>query len=110
MSAAERTHKVAFCQEFGGTAVASSVQATVTFTQLISEGFLGTNVLRDFGASEVTVFLNATNAFPGMIQMDALMPDGSHTTLLSDGSVQGFAKSRFQEYEQNTKLHPTPHD
>ena len=66
--------------------------ATVTFTQLISEGYLSTNVLRDFGASEVTVFLNATNTSPGMLQMDALMPDGSHTSLLSDGSAQGLTK------------------
>jgi len=70
---------------------------TVTFSQLIAQGYLGSNVLEKFGASEVTVFLNADETHPGMILMDALMPDGSHTTLLSDGSVAGFAKSRLQQ-------------
>lgn len=70
---------------------------TVTFSQLIAQGYLGSNVLEKFGASEVTVFLNADETHPGMILMDALMPDGSHTALLSDGSVAGFSKSRFQQ-------------
>lgn len=70
---------------------------TVTFSQLIAQGYLGSNVLEKFGASEVTVFLNADETYPQMFLMDALMPDGSHTTLLSDGSVQGFSKSRFQQ-------------
>ena len=70
---------------------------TVTFSQLISQGYLGSNVLKSFGASEVTVFLNADETHPQNFLMDALMPDGSHTTVLSDGSVQGFSKSRFQQ-------------
>jgi hypothetical protein len=70
---------------------------TVTFSQLIAEGYLRTNVLQDFGASEVTVYLNADETSPQMPLMDALMPDGSHTHLMADGSVQGSSKSRFQQ-------------
>jgi hypothetical protein len=70
---------------------------TVTFSQLIAQGYLSSNVLARFGASEVTVFLNADETHPDMFLMDALMPDGSHTTLMSDGSVIGFSKSRFQQ-------------
>jgi hypothetical protein len=69
----------------------------VTFSQLIAQGYLSSNVLARFGASEVTVFLHADETHPDMFLMDALMPDGSHTTLMSDGSVQGFSKSRFQQ-------------
>ena len=61
---------------------------TVTFTQLITEGFLSTNALKDYGAAEVTVFLNATTPSPQTVLMDARMPDGSHAALLGDGSVQ----------------------
>jgi hypothetical protein len=71
--------------------------AKVKFSQLISEGYLDTNVLRKFGASEVTVYLDADQTPPQSFLMDALMPDGTHTTLLSDGSVQGFTKSRLQQ-------------
>jgi hypothetical protein len=71
--------------------------ATVTFSQLIAEGYLGTNALKEFGASEVTVYLDANETQPQSFLMDALMPDGTHTTALSDGSVQGFTKSRFQQ-------------
>jgi hypothetical protein len=71
--------------------------ATVTFSQLISEGYLGTNALKEFGASEVTVYLDANETRPQSFLMDALMPDGTHITALSDGSVQGFTKSRFQQ-------------
>jgi len=70
---------------------------TVTFSQLIAQGYLGSNVLEKFGASEVTVFLNANETDPQMFLMDALMPDGSHTVALSDGSVQGFSRSRYQQ-------------
>ena len=66
---------------------------TVTFSQLIAQGYLGTNVLEQFGASEVTVFLNANETYPQMFLMDALMPDGSHTVAMCDSSVQGFSKS-----------------
>ena len=69
--------------------------ATVTFTQLIAEGYLGSNVLRNFGASEVTVYLNANPNSPQTFLMDALLPDGTHTTLLSDGSVQQFSNTRL---------------
>ncbi len=70
---------------------------TVTFSQLIAQGYLASNTLQRFGASEVTVNLNADETHPQMFLMDALMPDGSHTTALADGSVQGFSKSRFQQ-------------
>ena len=70
---------------------------TVTFSQLAAQGYLRANVLERFGASEVTVFLNADHAYPQRLLMDALMPDGSHLALTSDGSVQGFSKSRFQQ-------------
>jgi len=70
---------------------------TVTFSQLIAQGYLDSNVLEKFGATEVTVFLDADETHPSMFLMDALMPDGTHTTLLSDGSVQGLTKSRFQQ-------------
>jgi hypothetical protein len=74
---------------------------TVTFSQLIAEGYLGSNVLSDYGALEVTVNLHASESTPRMFLMDALMPDGSHTVLLSDGSVQGFGKSRFPQAASN---------
>jgi hypothetical protein len=70
---------------------------TVTFSQLIAQGYLGSNMLEKFGASEVTVFLNADENHPQLFLMDALMPDGSHVVAMSDGSVQGFSKSRFQQ-------------
>jgi len=70
---------------------------TVTFSQLIAQGHLGSNAFEKFGASEVTVSLNADDASPQMFLMDALMPDGSHVALLSDGSVQQFSRSRFQQ-------------
>jgi hypothetical protein len=70
---------------------------TVTFSQLIAQGYLASNILQRFGASEVTVNLNVDETHPEMFLMDALMPDGSHTTALADGSVQGFSKSRFQQ-------------
>lgn len=70
---------------------------TVTFSQLAAQGYLRANVLERFGASEVTVFLNADQTYPQRFLMDALMPDGSHLALTSDGSVQGFSKSRFQQ-------------
>ena len=69
---------------------------TVTFSQLIAQGYLSSNVLENCGATEVTVFLNA-ETHPQMFLMDAVMRDGSHTTLMSDGSVQGFSKSRFRQ-------------
>src|SRR4029077_18766237 len=50
--------------------------ATVTFGQLISEGYLSTNVLRKFGASDVTVYLKFDESSPQMFLMDAVMPDG----------------------------------
>jgi hypothetical protein len=59
---------------------------TVTFSQLIAQGYLG-----------FTVFLTADDTSPQVFLMDALMPDGSHATLLSDGSVQRLSKSRFQQ-------------
>jgi hypothetical protein len=71
---------------------------TVTFSQLIAQGYLGSNVLENFGASEVTVFLKADEIYPQRFLLDALMPDGSHTALVSDGSVQGISKSRFQQF------------
>ena len=81
---------------------------SVTFSQLIAEGYLGSNVLQEFGASEVTVFLNGNETSPQMILMDALMPDGSHTVALSDGSVQGFSNSRFQQAVQTNGGSATP--
>jgi hypothetical protein len=69
-----------------------AVPPTVTFTQLTAEGYLSPNVLKQFGASEVTIYMNFTNPTPQAFVMDALMPDGTHTTLLTDGSVQGFPK------------------
>jgi hypothetical protein len=70
---------------------------TVTFSQLIAQGYLGSNALEKFGASEVTVCLNADDASPQTFLMDALMPDSSHVALLSDGSVQQFSRGRFQQ-------------
>lgn len=70
---------------------------TVTFSQLIAQGYLGSNVLHEFGASEVTVFLNADETHPQMVLMDAQMPDGTHTALFSNGSVQGLTNNRFQD-------------
>jgi hypothetical protein len=61
----------------------------VTFSQLIAEGFLPPNALKDFGASEVTIRLRPDARSPQGVLMDALMPDGTHTTLLVDGSVLG---------------------
>ena len=81
---------------------------TVTFSQLIAEGYLDSNVLEKFGASEVTVFLNADARYPQSFLMDALMPDGSHTTLLSDGSVQGSSESRFQQFAPTNGGPATP--
>jgi hypothetical protein len=66
-------------------------------SQLIAQGYLASNILQKFGASEVAVNLKADEAYPQMFVMDALMPDGSHTTALADGSVQGFSKSGFQQ-------------
>ena len=70
---------------------------SVTFSQLIAEGYLGSNVLRDFGAVEVTIYTKADESRPQMFLMDALMPDGSHIAALADGSVAGFSPSRFNE-------------
>jgi hypothetical protein len=69
---------------------------TVTFSQLVSEGYLRTNILRDFGAAEVTVYLQADQHNPQMFKLDALLPDGTHTVLFSDGSIQGFSPDKFQ--------------
>jgi len=66
-----------------------SLPTTVTFSQLIAEGHLEPNALKRIGASEVSVFLRSEDGSPRMYLMDALMPDGTHITLLSDGSVQG---------------------
>jgi hypothetical protein len=81
---------------------------TVTFSQLIAQGYLRANVLEKFGASEVTVFLNANETSPQSFLMDALMPDGSHTTLMSDGSVQGFSKGSFQQVAATNRGPATP--
>jgi hypothetical protein len=70
--------------------------ATVTFSQLIAEGCLRPDALNDFGATEVTIHLHPDPRSPQMVWMDALMPDGSHATLLGDGSVQGFSGTGFQ--------------
>ncbi|MGA2866238.1 MAG: hypothetical protein ABSF95_17330 [Verrucomicrobiota bacterium] len=70
---------------------------TVTFHELIAQGYLASNVLQKFGASAITVHLNAVETSPEMLLMDAQMPDGTHQTLLSDGSVQQLSKSRFQD-------------
>jgi hypothetical protein len=74
-----------------------SVPEKVTFSQLIADGYLGADVLKRFGASEVTIYLKAGVTPPQMLLMDALMPDGSHTTLMADGSVEGFSESGFQQ-------------
>ena len=76
------------------------VPQTVTFSQLVEEGFLPDNILKQFGASEVTVYLNVSDPHPQMFFMDALMPDGSHLTLSSDGSIQGFSKDKLQQADQ----------
>ena len=81
---------------------------TVTFSQLIAQGYLGSNVLKDFGASEVTVHLKADATYPQRFLLDALMPDGSHTALMSDGSVQGITKSRFQQFPATNTRPATP--
>jgi hypothetical protein len=81
---------------------------TVTFSQLIAEGYLDSNVLEKFGASEVTVFLNADPRYPQSFLMDALMPDGSHVVAMSDGSVQGLSKGRFQQFTPTNGSPVTP--
>jgi hypothetical protein len=70
---------------------------TVTFHELIAQGYLASNVLQKFGASEITVHLNAVETSPQMLLLDAQMPDGTHQALLSDGSVQQLSKSRLQQ-------------
>jgi hypothetical protein len=71
--------------------------ASVTFSQLIAQGYLASNILQRFGAVEVTVNLHVDATNPQMFLMDALMPDGSHTTALANGSVQGLSPSRFRQ-------------
>ena len=82
--------------------------ATVTFSQLVAEGYLGTNALREFGASEVTVYLEGADTSPSALVLDALMPDGTHVSCLGDGSVQTLSKRRFQETVANTAARTTP--
>src|SRR5436190_17565013 len=69
----------------------------VTFSELIARGYLPPDTLQKFGASEITVSLDANSALPQEFLMDARMADGSHQTLLSDGSVQQFSESRVRE-------------
>lgn len=75
----------------------SPAPETVTFSQLIAQHYLPSNVLESFGAVDVTVNLKANESNPQFFLLDARMPDGSHTTLASDGSIQAYSESRFQQ-------------
>jgi hypothetical protein len=65
---------------------------TVTFSELIARGYLPADTLEKFGAADVTVFLKTDGARKFLL--DARMPDGSHQTLLSDGSVQQITEDK----------------
>lgn len=66
----------------------------VTFSELISLGYLPADTLQKFGAAEVTVSLKHDSGKPGAFVLDARMADGTHQTLLSDGSVQSGIESK----------------
>ena len=79
---------------------------TVTFSELIARGYLGSNMLQQFGASEVTVHLQGMDTNPQGFFMDAQLRDGSHLRLLSDGSVQEFSRGPSVPGASNTVQAP----
>ena len=79
---------------------------TVTFSQLIEQGYLGANALQRFGAKEVTVHLRPQDANPQSYLMDALMLDGTHVGLMSDGSVQQLSGNLRNAILQAESGHP----
>lgn len=69
---------------------------TVSLKELVSGGYVASNVLNAFEGVEVMLSLNASDAVPQSVLMWARFPDGSANALLGDGSVQQVSSGRLK--------------
>jgi len=76
----------------------------ISLQELVAGGYLTTNDVAAFDGMDVTFFAGASDASPPLIPAVARQraDDRQVTCLLSDGSVAGFSRSRYEEMLRNT--------
>jgi uncharacterized protein YpmB len=65
---------------------------SVSLQELVSGGYIATNDVRAFDGMDVTISLNASDAYPQSILIHVRMPDGTQIAAMADGSVQQLPK------------------
>ncbi|MGA3164011.1 MAG: hypothetical protein ABSD77_07445 [Verrucomicrobiota bacterium] len=65
---------------------------SVSLHELVGGGYIATNDVRAFDGMDVTISLDAGDAYPQSILIHVRMPDGTEIAAMADGSVQQLPK------------------
>jgi hypothetical protein len=71
------------------TARGQPLPATVSLRELVGSGYIAASDVRAFDGMDVMISLTADESQPQEVRIRVRGPDGTVTTLLADGSVQG---------------------
>jgi hypothetical protein len=75
--------------------------ASITMETLVRSGHLRPEDAKPFDGAELTFYADADETRPQSVLAVARMPDGTVLAVMADGSVQGFARSRWEEYSKS---------